>query len=252
MQIKKKKLKLIKGLKKGSGRNNKGTLVNYTKGGGHKKRYRNLMRFFNFKKGIIVDYQYDSYRKSPISLVFTEKNEFVFIPTIANTEIGQEIGYKWSNFNNGDFSILENIPLNNKICFIYDSSNKNIGYSKAPGSFCLLVAKTSKYSLVRLKSGNLKIFLNNCICFIGKISSWDLRQKKIFKKAGRSRWLGKRPHVRGVAMNPVDHPHGGGEGKTSGGRPSVSSWGKLAKGYPTVNRSKILYKKHLLIQRYFG
>lgn len=236
--------------KKNNNKDTKNQLCFYTKKKGHKKRYRKILNRFNFEKGLILDYQYDPCRNYPISLVFTNHKKFVFCPYIENTKIGNSFAFKEKDFKTGDFGLLSDIPVNQKICYIFNTESQKITYAKAAGSFALLVSKTKKYSLLKLKSGQFKIFNNNCVGFIGNIGFWK-KNTRIKKKAGRSFWLGIRPKVRGVVKNPVDHPHGGGEGKTSGGRLSSTPWGKLTKGVPTVNKARIKFLKNKLIRKYF-
>lgn len=238
--------------KKKKFKNSSGNIVVYHKSYGHKKKLRkNFINDFFFKNGLIIDYQYDPYKNSPSCLIFTENKKFLLAPCIEGSGIGSVIQFKTKNFSCGDYSSLINIPVNSSICYIWSIYSKKFIYSKSSGSFCVLVAKTDKFALVKLKSGFFKILPLSFYCFFGKVSSWDLKKKKIINKAGRNHWLGVRPVVRGVAMNPVDHPHGGGEGKTSGGRCSVSPWGKLTKGVPTVNTGLYRYIQNKLIRKYF-
>ena len=223
----------------------------FSKKKGHKKKYRKLIKSFDFKKGLVLDYQYDPYRNCPLILTFTDKQNFVFIPYIEGVRIGDFIQQKKNDFKPGDFGFIEDIPVNQTISYIYDSKNRKFIYSRSAGSFSILISKTRNFSLIKLKSGDFKIISNNCLSFTGTIGSWDLKKKLIIKKAGRNSWLGIRPKVRGVAKNPVDHPHGGGEGRTSGGRPSTSPWGKLTKGVPTVNNARTKFLKNKLIRKYF-
>lgn len=241
-----------KRIKKKKFRNSSGNLVFYHRSYGHKKKYRtNFIQDFEFKSGVVIDYQYDPYRNSPTCLVFTESKKFILIPCIEGVKIGTLVQFKTKKFSNGNYSCLKYIPVNSVISFLWNNLSRKFVYSRAAGSFSILLSKTSKYALVKLKSGSLQIVSLNFFCFFGKVASWNFNKKRIYRKAGRNKWLGIRPTVRGVAMNPVDHPHGGGEGKTSGGRCSVSPWGKLTKGVPTVNTGLNRFLKNKLIRKYF-
>jgi len=238
--------------KKKKFKNTNGNIVIYHKAFGHKKKLRkNFIKDFSFNSGVVLDYQYDPYKNSPSCLVFSYNKNFVYIPCIENLKIGSFIQFKTKKFLPGDYSSLLNIPVNTIISYIWDSRQKKFIYGKSAGSFCILISKTDKFALIKLKSGTLKILPLYFYCFFGKVSEWDFKKKKIIKKAGRNSWLGIRPTVRGVAMNPIDHPHGGGQGKTSGGRCSVSPWGKLTKGVPTVNTGLYNFLKNKLIRKYF-
>lgn len=240
-----------KRIKKKKFRNSSGNLVFYHRSFGHKKKYRtNFIQDFNFKSGVVIDYQYDPYRNSPTCLIFTESKKFVYIPCIENVKVGSLIQFKTKKFSNGHYSSLKYIPVNSVVSFIWNNLTRKFIYSRSAGSFSILLSKTEKYALIKLKSGSLQIVSINFFCFFGKVASWNIK-KNFYKKAGRNKWLGIRPTVRGVAMNPIDHPHGGGEGKTSGGRCSVSPWGKLTKGVPTVNTGLNKFLKNKLIRKYF-
>lgn len=241
-----------KRIKKKKFRNSSGNLVFYHRSYGHKKKYRtNFIQDFEFKSGVVIDYQYDPYKNSPTCLVFTEGKKFILIPCIEDVKIGTLVQFKTKKFSNGNYSSLKYIPVNSVISFLWNNLSKRFIYSRSAGSFSILLSKTSKYALIKLKSGSLQIVSLNFFCFFGKVACWNFNKKRIYRKAGRNKWLGIRPTVRGVAMNPIDHPHGGGEGKTSGGRCSVSPWGKLTKGVPTVNTGLNRYLKNKLIRKYF-
>lgn len=236
---------------KKNNKTNKQRLCFFSKKRGHKKKYRKLLNNLNFERGLIIDYQYDPYRNCPLMLVFINNEKFNFVPYIEGVQIGDVIQLKKNDFKSGDFGRIKDIPVNQIISYIYDPKRKKFIYSRSAGSSSVLISKTRNFSLIKLASGDFKIISNDFFSFIGPVGSWDSKNKKIIKKAGRNFWLGIRPKVRGVAKNPVDHPHGGGEGRTSGGRPSTSPWGKLTKGVPTVNNARIKFLKNKLIRKYF-
>lgn len=218
------------GLKKSSGRNNQGKITVYSKGGGKKQKYRKINFTNTLKnKSIVTSIEYDPNRTANIMSIFDifyKKYYYKIAP------LGQKVGDIINN-NNIDLFLghtvnLLNIPINT---FIYNLAIKNKDKSKfirSAGTFGFLVEKNLKNCTIKLNSGKLKKVLLNGYASLGIISN-EFSFLKILAKAGRSKWLNKRPKVRGVAMNPIDHPHGGGEGKTSGGKPSVTPWGKPTK-----------------------
>nr|YP_009485497.1 ribosomal protein L2 [Melosira undulata]AVR57561.1 ribosomal protein L2 [Melosira undulata] len=219
------------GLKNSTGRNNQGKITVFSKGGGKKQKYRKIDFTNHLKnKSIITSIEYDPNRSANIMSIFDCKFKKYYYKI---APIGQKIGdiiYN-SNITNlflGHTLNLNNIPIGT---FIYNLAIKNTEkakFARAAGSFGFLVEKNFKNCLIKLNSGKTKAALLNGYASLGIISN-EFFCLKILAKAGRSRWLNKKPKVRGVAMNPVDHPHGGGEGKTSGGRPSVTPWGKPTK-----------------------
>lgn len=226
----------IKNIKKHSGRNNSGKITIYHKGGGHKKKYRKL----NSKEkqnyiGIICSIEYDPYRNAKISAVYDViKNQYFYIISPLNIKIGDIVNSGiYAEFKLGHTLLLNKIPVGSFIYSIY--SNKNVNksqYTKSAGSYSQIINKKKNYSIIKLTSGKIKLISNYSIATIGIVSN-NFFFLTTLGKAGRSRWLNKRPTVRGVAMNPIDHPHGGGEGKTSGGKMSVSPWGKPTKNGKT-------------------
>lgn len=237
--------------KRNSGRNNRGKITVYNKGGGHKRKYRkinfNYVDFFNKKEErdlLILDFQYDPNRNTNIALVYNPiTKQLEFRLRIKNTRIGDFFYYKKDIKKDGNIFQLKDLPLNTNICCIersFKDNTKGGTYVRSAGGYGKIINKYfGNKVLVQLPSGYYKFFDDNCHCIVGSI--YKPLQKSKRNKAGRSRWLGKRPAVRGVAMNPIDHPHGGGEGKTSGGRCSVTPWGILTKGYKT--RKKVNFKK---------
>ena len=233
----------IKGMHLKNGRNFSGKLTSYNKGGGHKKKYRkiNFNRTKNFH-GIITTLEYDPFRSCTIASVYdfvTKQFDYIIAPK--NISIGDIIkSGKNAEPKNGHSLPIEKIPIG---CLIHNISPKNKIYaqlSRAAGTFSQLIEKTPNFGRIRLSSGEHRTLSVKCFATIGAVSN-ELFVLTTIGKAGRSRWLNKRPKVRGVAMNPVDHPHGGGEGKTSGGRTSVTPWGKPTKGGKTTRtRNKLI------------
>lgn len=232
----------IKGLKNTSGKNFSGKITSYHKGGGHKKKYReiNFKRFVN-DTGIVISLEYDPYRSSTIAAIYSlifYKYYYIIAPK--NLSIGDIISSgNNAKPKNGNSLPISKIPVG---CLIHNISTKNntkSTISRSAGTFSQLIEKTSKYCKIKLSSGESRTLPVNCFATIGIVSN-EIHLLTTLGKAGRSRWLNKRPIVRGVAMNPIDHPHGGGEGKTSGGRTSVTPWGKPTKGGKTSRSKKTL------------
>jgi large subunit ribosomal protein L2 len=224
----------IKNLNNSNGRNNSGKITSYHRGGGHKKKYREIDFIRNTLGGIVMSIEYDPNRTSFIASIFNYKlNMYSYILAPKNLQIGNIIR---SNENTelyiGHSSTLANFPAGSFIHNVSLKFNNKGRMARAAGSFIQLIRKNKQYARVVLSSGEQRLLLINCHGTLGIVSNNNNNLKTV-GKAGRSRWLNKRPTVRGVAMNPIDHPHGGGEGKTSGGRPSVTPWGKPTKGKPT-------------------
>lgn len=237
--------KLIKGFKRSNGRNNSGKITVQHKGGGHKRLYR-LINFNRSKKieGIISKIVYDPNRSANIALIKNkDKTDFILAPE------GLKIGQYLKSSEDAELFIgnalpLKKIPIGTLIHNISLHPQKEGKLIRSAGTYAQLIQIVDeKNATVRLSSGELKKIPLKCYATLGVVSNTNY---KIIKKgkAGRNRWLNKRPVVRGVAKNPVDHPHGGGEGKTSGGRPSVTPKGFITKGLPTRNKKK---KKLLFI-----
>ena len=246
IQIKNKELKstpLLKnkilGSKTKSGRNNKGKIITRHKGGGHKQKYRKInFSRLNDSTGIVTSLEYDPNRSSYIASVFNYLNKtYEYIIATKNLKVGDVIksGIN-AEVNNGNSLPLLKIPVGSLINNVSTEKKGKSKISRSAGTFSQLLEKTTTYARIKISSGEHRQVSVNCFATIGIVSNEDFFLTTI-SKAGRSRWLNKRPKVRGVAMNPVDHPHGGGEGKTSGGKTSVSLWGKPTKGGKT-SRSK--------------
>lgn len=243
-KIKPLKSKISK-IKKTGGRNNQGQITVFTKGGGHKKKYRNLYKNTYFLEGVIESIEYDPNRTANIARLYSlDKKEHFYVLAPENLRRGDSI--RSSLFNKeirlaiGSSYRLGELPLG--------SSIYNLNFStKAAGCCAIIISKENNFCRVRLPSGEHRLYSTSVFVNLGKISNSYLKLINL-GKAGRSRWLGIRPSVRGVAMNPIDHPHGGGEGKTSSGRPCVTPWGKLTKGQPTrkqKNKNKNIVKKRI-------
>lgn len=235
----------IKNLTQKFGKNFTGKITSYHKGGGHKKKYRVID--FNRKHeitGIVVSLEYDPFRSSNIAAVYDYINKtFFYILAPKNLSIGDIVkSGENAEIKNGHSLPIEKIPVG---CLIHNVSPKirsNSIISRSAGTFSQLIEKTSTFGRIKLSSGEHRTLSIKCFATIGVVSN-DLFLLTTIGKAGRSRWLNKRPKVRGVAMNPIDHPHGGGEGKTSGGRTSVTPWGKPTKGGKTSrSQNKLIIK----------
>jgi large subunit ribosomal protein L2 len=234
--------KLTVALRKTGGRNNLGRITSRRRGGGHRKRYR-LIDFkrnkFNIE-GKIISIEYDPNRSSRIALVEYADKEKRYILAPDGIKVGSKIISSVDNsipFKMGNNTSLKNIPEGILIHNIELKPFKGAQLARSAGTYARIVAKEDGMVTLKLPSGEMRMVQENCQATIGVVGNKNNENIKI-GKAGRSRWLGRRPKVRGVAMNPVDHPHGGGEGRTSGGRHPVSPWGTPAKGFKTRKKNK--------------
>ncbi len=238
---KKKEKNLTFYYQRSKGRNNQGRITCRHKGSGHKKLYR-LIDFKRKKMDIgakILSIEYDPNRSSFISLIKYADGQKNYILTPDGIKIGQEITSSITALPIiGNSSLIKNIPLGIQIHNLEIYPGKGGQLIRAAGCFATIIAKEKNYAIVKLSSKTTRIINENCFATIGKVS--NLENSKIsLGKAGRSRWLGIRPTVRGSAMNPVDHPHGGGEGKSPVGKPSpLTPWGKTALGKKTRKQRK--------------
>jgi large subunit ribosomal protein L2 len=223
--------------KNNSGRNNLGRITVRHRGGGHKQKYRLINYKYNDKSLKIKNIEYDPNRTCFICLAINEHNTLSYKLLTEGTSVGDVLSNQ--DFKNGNFFKLQDIPLGSLIHSLEIKPGKGAQLARSAGTYAKLLQKNLKLNLakVQLSSKSYYYLPLNCFATLGTISNMFHKNKNL-AKAGRSRWLNKRPSVRGVAMNPVDHPHGGGEGKTSGGRPSVTPWGKITKGKPTRNKKK--------------
>lgn len=234
-------------LKNNAGRNNHGRITVFAKGGGHKKRYRCISFNRTNLQGIVEAIEYDPYRSANIARIFSESAKthfYILAPEnlIVGHYINSQLNKKDFLFKIGNLFFLKDLPLG---AFVHNVSflKKNSMFARSAGCAAQLISKDSKHCRLRLNSGQHRLFDLNTKATLGVISN---KSHKLINlgKAGRSRWLNKRPSVRGVAMNPIDHPHGGGQGKTTAGGPPVSPWGKLTKGQPTTKKkNKLIIKK---------
>jgi len=218
-----------------SGRNNQGCITVRRRGGGHKKLYRYINFKQNFNKAKLLSIEYDPFRTAKIGRFLDLDTLEIFYSILAEDfDIENFLFVKSGPFKIGNRFMISKIPLGFLIHNVELRKGKGGQVCRAAGSFCKLLQKDFKkgYARIKLPSKEERFVPLSCFATIGIVSNSFLKNKKL-KKAGNSRWVGKRPSVRGVAMNPVDHPHGGGEGKTSGGRPSVTPWGRITKGQPT-------------------
>nr|ATJ02899.1 50S ribosomal protein L2 [Porphyridium purpureum] len=232
---------LLKSHNTSAGRNSRGVITCRHKGGGHKKRYR-LIDFKRNIRGIdgtIATIEYDPNRNSRIALVKYSNGIKRYILHPRSLEIGSVISSgENAPINVGNSLPLYNIPLGAAVHNIEMIPNRGGQLVRAAGTYGQVVAKEGNLVTIKLPSGEVRMIRNSCYATIGQVGNIDASNISI-GKAGRSRWLGKRPQVRGVAMNPVDHPHGGGEGRSPIGRPRpVTPWGKAALGMKTRKKTK--------------
>ena len=232
--------KLTKGLTKSGGRNNTGRITSWQKGGGHKKKYR-IIDFKRTKFDIeatVERIEYDPNRSAFIALIKYDDGELSYILAPQKLLIGNKvISSTKADIKPGNSMPLNAVPVGTIIHNVELKPGKGGQLARSAGSYVQVIGKDLSYSILRLTSGEVRLVLSTCMCSIGAVSNQD-NQNQNFGKAGRKRWMGKRPSVRGVAMNPIDHPHGGGEGRTSGGRHPVTPWGKPTKGKRTRNNKK--------------
>jgi large subunit ribosomal protein L2 len=231
---------LTEGLRKSGGRNNNGRITARRRGGGHKRLYRVV----DFKRqkwdmwGTVERLEYDPNRSAFIALIKYEDGELAYIIAPQRLQPGDKIiAASRADIKPGNAMPMENMPVGTIIHNVEMKPGRGGQIARAAGTYVQLVGKDSGYAQIRLSSGELRMVPAKCMATVGAVSNSDNQNINI-AKAGRSRWLGKRPKVRGVAMNPIDHPHGGGEGRTSGGRHPVSPWGKPTKGARTRKKKK--------------
>jgi large subunit ribosomal protein L2 len=230
---------LTEGLSQTGGRNNHGRITSRFRGGGHKQTYRHID--FKRKKydvvGKVERLEYDPNRTAFIALIRYADNELAYILAPQRLKVGDSVvaGAK-VDIKPGNAMPLAAIPVGTIVHNIELKVGAGGKVARSAGNYAQLVGKDAGYAQVKLMSGELRVVRAECMATIGAVSNPDNMNQSL-GKAGRMRWLGWRPHNRGVVMNPVDHPHGGGEGRTSGGRHPVTPWGKPTKGYKTrVNK----------------
>jgi large subunit ribosomal protein L2 len=231
---------LVEGLRRSGGRNNKGNISQRRIGGGHRRLYR-IIDFKRDKLGVpakVKAIEYDPNRSARIALLTYADGEKRYILAPLGLSVGDTLlaGDSESvEIRPGNAMPLRRVPLGSSIHNLELLPGKGGQVARSAGTYCQLVAKEGQNALIRLRSGEVRKFNLECMCTIGQVGNLD-HENVVWGKAGRSRWLGKRPKVRGVAMNPHDHPMGGGEGKSSGGRHPCSPKGIPSKGYKTRKR----------------
>ena len=241
---------LTEGLTKSGGRNNAGRITARRRGGGHKRSYR----IVDFKRrkwdmaATVERLEYDPNRTAFIALIKYEDGELAYIIAPQRLGVGDKViaGEK-VDVKPGCAMPLRSVPIGSIIHNIEMKPGKGGQIARSAGAVAQIVGRDQTYAIIRLGSGEQRLIHGDCMATIGAVSNPDQGNIKL-AKAGRNRWMGKRPSVRGVAMNPVDHPHGGGEGKTSGGRHPVTPWGKSTKGKRT--RSNKSSDKYILRSRH--
>ncbi len=241
---------LTEGLRKKGGRNNTGRITARRRGGGHKRRYRVI----DFKRtrldvtATVERLEYDPNRTAFIALIRYEDDEVSYIIAPQRLQAGdQVVAGAHVDIKPGNALPMANIPVGTIVHNVEMKPGKGGQIARSAGTYAQMIGKDQGYAQLRLSSGELRMVRAECMATIGAVSNPDQKNIKL-GKAGRKRWLGKRPAVRGVAMNPIDHPHGGGEGRTSGGRHPVTPWGKPTKGKRTRSNKKtdrlIMRRRH--------
>lgn len=231
---------LVIGLTTKAGRNNNGRITSRRRGGGVKRLYR-IIDFKRDKTGVpaqVAHIEYDPNRTARIALLHYADGEkrYILAPVGLNQGDTVQSG-EGADIKPGNAMPMARIPVGTLLHNIELHPGRGGQFCRAAGTYAQLVAKEGKYALLRMPSGEVRRVLSSCIATVGQVGNVN-HENISLGKAGRARWLGRRPKVRGVAMNPIDHPLGGGEGRSSGGRHPVSPWGMPAKGYKTRNRKK--------------
>jgi large subunit ribosomal protein L2 len=237
---KKPERKLVKPLRRSGGRNSLGRTSSWFRGGGHKRRYR-VIDFRRDKRGIpgrVAAIEYDPNRSARIALLHYVDGEKRYILAPDGVVVGQSlVAGDTADILPGNALPLSAIPSGTMVHNLELRQGKGGQLVRSAGAAAQLVAKEGDWALVKLPSGEVRRIPVVCMATVGQVGNIDHKNVKL-GKAGRRRWLGRRPHNRGVSMNPIDHPHGGGEGRTSGGRHPVTPWGKPTKGAKTRNNKR--------------
>src|SRR5579871_3976260 len=226
---------LTTGLRESGGRNNHGRITMWQRGGGHKRAYRTI----DFKRrkfdvtATVERLEYDPNRSAFIALVKYDDGELAYILAPQRLKAGDKVvSGERTDVKPGNAMPMKNMPIGTIVHNVEMKLGKGGQIARSAGTYAQLVGRDAGYALLRLSSGEVRMVRGECRATVGAVSNPD-EQNIVIGKAGRNRWLGRRPSVRGVAMNPIDHPHGGGEGRTSGGRHPVTPWGKGTKGTKT-------------------
>ena len=231
---------LLRSLKKSGGRNNKGHITARHRGGGSKRRYR-IIDFRRDKESVparVASIEYDPVRSARVALLNYVDGDKRYILAPDGLKVGDKVAAgAGAEIRAGNTLPLARVPLGTNVHNVELFPNKGGQVARGAGSYCQLLAKEGRYAQLRLPSGEVRSFLLECRCTIGQVGNLD-HENIVVGKAGRKAWMGRRPRVRGVAMNPVDHPMGGGEGKSSGGRHPCTPKGKPTKGYKTRKKGK--------------
>ncbi|PLX98580.1 MAG: 50S ribosomal protein L2 [Desulfuromonas sp.] len=231
---------LLEPLKKSGGRNNNGRITKRATGGGHKRKYR-VIDFRRDKlaiPGTVAAVEYDPNRSARIALIHYADGDKRYILAPVGLNVGDTVeAGEGADIKPGNALPIRSIPLGTWVHNVELKVGKGGQLARSAGTYAMIAAKEGKYAQLRLPSGEVRLVLQECSATVGQVGNTDHENVKI-GKAGRNRWMGKRPQSRGVAMNPVDHPHGGGEGKSSGGRHPVTPWGVPTKGYKTRSNKR--------------
>jgi len=230
---------LTEGLTKSGGRNNMGRVTAFRHGGGHKRTYR-VIDFKRRKWGMeakVERLEYDPNRTAWIALLKYADGELAYIIAPQRLKVGDTvIANERVDVKPGNAMPLKSIPVGTIVHNIELKPMKGAQMARSAGTYAQVVGRDAGYAQLRLASGEVRMVPDVCMATVGAVSNPD-NMNEVWGKAGRTKWLGRKPSVRGVAMNPVDHPHGGGEGKTSGGRHPVTPWGKKTRG-PKTRKTK--------------
>jgi len=231
---------LLAPIKRTGGRNNAGRITSRHRGGGHARAYR-IVDFLRDKMeipGKVATIEYDPNRSARIALVHYADGEKRYILAPEGLSVGDSVVTSdQADIRPGNAMSLSVVPLGQQVHAVELNAGRGARMCRSAGSFAQVMAKEGDYVLLRLPSGELRNVRRECRAVIGQVGNTE-HENQMIGKAGRSRWLGRRPQSRGTAMNPIDHPHGGGEGRTKGGRHPVTPWGKPTKGFKTRNRRK--------------
>ena len=240
---------LVEPNKKSGGRNNRGRITSRRRGGGHRRQYRRI----DFKRdkvgvsAIVHSIEYDPNRSARIALLHYVDGEKRYILAPIGLSVGDEVASGAdAEIRPGNALPLANIPLGSNVHNVELKPGKGGQIGRSAGAEIQVMAKEGNFATLRLPSGERRQVLVSCYATIGQVGNLE-HENVVIGKAGRIRWLGRRPKVRGVAMNPIDHPHGGGEGRATGGRHPVTPWGQPTKGYKT--RKKKNKSDQMIIQR---